>query len=122
MTIDITFGTVSAALGVATAVGKVVHSLVNVALEKRDGRIAALEATNESKARELESAFRVVKDTQKTLFDKLDALTHDHQAYKLHVAETYIGEAKIEKLVAPILERLSRIEDDLRRERTRSAA
>lgn len=109
MTIEITLGTVSTALGIAGAAGKIIHSLVNVALEKRDDKI-----------RELEGAHRAVRDTQSTLFGKLDALHREHQDYRLHVAETYIGEAKIEKLIMPILQRLDNIERDLRGERERT--
>lgn len=108
MTIDLTLGTVSATLGIAGGIGKIIHSLVNVALEKRDDKI-----------KELESAHRAVRETQGTLFGKLDALHREHQDYRLHVAETYIGEAKIEKLLGPIVNRLERIENDLRGDRER---
>lgn len=111
MTIEITPGTVSATLGIAGVVGKIIHSLVNVALEKRDEKI-----------KELEGAHRAVRDTQGTLFGKLDQLHREHQDYRLHVAETYIGEAKIEKLFAPVISRLERIENDLRGDRERARA
>lgn len=117
MTIDISVGTVGAACTVATLAGKIVHSLFSSALEKRDDRIAAMEKASDDKDRELEGAFKAVRDTQKTLFDKLDAAHNDLQAYKLHVAEHYVGEAKLEKLIAPVLTRLDSIERDLRRER-----
>lgn len=106
MTIEITLGTVSTALAIAGTAGKIIHSLVNVALEKRDAKIT-----------ELEGAHRAVRETQSILFGKLDTLHREHQDYRLHVAETYIGETKIEKLLLPVLQRLDNIERDLRGER-----
>ena len=61
-----------------------------------------------------------VKSTQKTLFLKLDEVTKEFNEYKLHVAEHYMAEAKLEKMLLPIERRLEAIEDDLRGARTRS--
>lgn len=110
MTIDVSVGTVGAACTVATLAGKIIHSLFSSALEKRDGKLE-----------ELNSAFKAARDTQRVLFEKLDTHHKEFQDYKLHVAETYLVEAKMEKLVAPILSRLDSIERDLRTaERARS--
>ena len=103
MTIDISVGTVGAACTVATLVGKIVHSLFTSALEKRDDKIE-----------ELNGAWKATRETQRVLFEKLDVHHKEFQDYKLHVAETYLVEAKMEKLVAPILSRLDGIERDLR--------
>lgn len=60
-----------------------------------------------------------VKMTQKVIFDKLDSVTKELHEYKLHVAETYVNQAALEKILAPIERRLEAIEDDLRGGRTR---
>lgn len=110
MTIEITLGTVSTALAIIGTAGKIVHSLVNIALEKRDAKLLELEGSLKA-ARETDAA------TRRILFDKLDAQHNALQDYKLHVAEHYVGEAKLEKLIAPILTRLDGIERDLRGDR-----
>ncbi len=115
MTIEITLGTVSTALAIAGTAGKIIHSLVNVALEKRDLKLAELEGA-------LKAAREVDASTRRILFDKLDAQHNALQDYKLHVAEHYVGEAKLEKLIAPILTRLDGIERDLRGERQQRTA
>jgi hypothetical protein len=61
-----------------------------------------------------EARITEVKNTQKTLFDKHDKLAADLQAYKLHVAESYVNQAALEKLLLPIERRLGSIEEDLR--------
>lgn len=103
MTLDISVSTVGAACTVATLTGKIIHSIVVGALEKRDDRIKALEDDRVG-----------LKATQSVLFNKLDKQTDEFAGYKLHVAETYIAEAKLEKIIAPVVNRLERIEDDLR--------
>ena len=60
-----------------------------------------------------------VKVTQKLLFEKYDKLNSDFNDYKLHVAETYIADAKLEKILRPIERRLEAIEDDLHGTRVR---
>jgi hypothetical protein len=106
MTIDISPGTVSATAAVVGVAAKIVHSLVGAALEKRD-----------EKLREIESAFKAVKATEVKLFEKLDGAHKELSEFKLHAAETYMAEAKMEKVIAgafaPILDRLSRIENRL---------
>lgn len=58
--------------------------------------------------------------TQKVLFDKLDVMTSALHDFELHVAETYVNEAKLERLFDPINRRLESIEKGLRDERARS--
>lgn len=110
MTIEITLGTVSTALGIIGTAGKIVHSLVKIALEERDAKIAEMGSSLKA-ARETDAA------TRRILFDKLDAHHKEFTDYKLHVAETYIVETKMEKLLAPVLSRLENIERDIRGER-----
>lgn len=117
MTIDISVGSVGAACAVVTLAGKIIHSLVAGALEKRDDRIGVLEKAGADKDRELEGAFRAVRDTQKTLFEKLDNHHREFQDYKLSVAEKYVGAAALKELLAPLVSRLDSIEHDLRKER-----
>lgn len=114
MTIDFSVGTVGAACAVATLTGKIVHSLFAGALEKRDSRIEALEKAVADKDRELEGAFKVVKDTQKLLFEKLDSHYKELQDYKLSVAKEYVATGALKELLAPIVTRLDSIEHDLR--------
>ncbi len=54
------------------------------------------------------------KSTTKVIFEKLDAVTHDLQAYKLHVAETYVNQAALQKMLDPIDRRLENIEKEMR--------
>ena len=57
---------------------------------------------------------------QATLFEKSDIVVKEFNAYKLHVAENYVNEGKLEKLFDPINRRLESIEKGLREERTRN--
>lgn len=93
---DINPGWVSASAAVGGIVATVATTLIRGAFADRDGRIEAL------------------KSTQKVLFDKLDNVTTALNDYKLHVAETYVNEGNLEKLLEPISRRLESIEDDLR--------
>lgn len=90
-------GWLTAAATVAGVIGTAGAAFVQIALSTRDQRIASLASG------------------QKILFDKLDAAVAELHAYKLHVAETYVNEAKLEKLLDPINRRLENIENDLRR-------
>ena len=108
MTLEISYGAVGAACTVIGLAGKVVHGLVANALEARDRAIADLE-----KRRSEDVA--ALKATQKILFEKYDLVCDDLQAYKLHVAETYVNQAALEKLLLPIERRLETIEQDLRK-------
>lgn len=87
---------------VAGVLGTGGAAIMHGALEKRDEKIAALERN------------------QKLLWEKQDAVAKELHEYKLHVAETYVNEAKLEKLLDPINRRLESIENDLRQERARS--
>lgn len=55
-----------------------------------------------------------LKATQKLLFDKADHAVSALHEYKLHVAETYVATAALEKMLHPIERRLEAIENDLR--------
>lgn len=65
------------------------------------------------------------KSAAKLLFDKFDGVNRDLQEYKLHVAESYVNQAALEKLLAPafaaVERRLETIESDLRRQRDQDA-
>lgn len=126
MNIEITGGSVTVTLGVITAAAKTVHWLVARELERRDKELSvALDARDNTykndtahaqrELDEVRGAFKAVKETQAKLFEKYDAVVRDFNEYKLHVAETYVGEAKLERLIAPIVNRLDSIERDLRR-------
>ncbi len=128
MVLDISVGSVSAACAVAGLTGKLVHWLVAGALEKRDTRIGELEKSLRTKDadieksmalkdRELEGAFKVVKDTQKLLFQKLDEHYKEFQDYRLIVAEKYVAAAALKEILAPLVSRLESIEHDFRQER-----
>ena len=54
------------------------------------------------------------RNSQSALFTKFDALVLELHEYKLHVAETYVNEAKLEKLFDPINRRLEGIENGMR--------
>lgn len=99
---EISPGWVSAGAAVGGLVVTVAGFWIRSAFETRDGQIAA------------------VKSTQKILFDKLDSVTRELQEYKLHVAETYVNQAALEKLLMPVERRLEAIEDDLRGGRVRT--
>lgn len=65
----------------------------------------------------VESQISSLKATQKLLFEKLDAMDKDLQSYKLHVAETYVNQAALEKALAPMNKALEEIKEELREER-----
>lgn len=98
---EINPGWVSACATVAGVVATVAGVLVRGAFHDRDQRLDAL------------------KSTQKVLFEKLDLVTHDLNEYKLRVAETYVNQGALEKLLDPIQRRLEAIENDIRNERRR---
>lgn len=54
------------------------------------------------------------RSTQKTLFEKLDVVARELQDYKLHVAETFVNQAALQKMIDPLDRRLEAIEKDLR--------
>lgn len=88
-------GTVAGVLGTGSA------AVIHGALASRDTQLSSL------------------RNGQKLLFEKLDVVTKELHEYKLHVAETYVNEAKLEKMLDPINRRLESIENDLRAERSR---
>jgi hypothetical protein len=114
LVIDVSVGTVGAVCTVATLIGKAVHGLVGTALEKRDEKIKQIESESVKKSLELEGAFRAARDTQKILFEKLDAHHKELQDYKLSVAERYVAAGALKEMLAPLVARLEGIEHDLR--------
>jgi hypothetical protein len=92
-------GWLTAAASVAGVLGTASAALMHNALASRDEQISSL------------------RTGQKIAFDKIDAQSRDLHEYKLHVAETYVNEAKLEKLFDPINRRLESIEKGLRDER-----
>lgn len=97
MTISVSAEGIIAACTILTLVGSVVWYLVMEALKARDVQIAS------------------AKTAQGVLFEKYDRVDADLQRYKLHVAETYINQSALERLLAPIERRLGAIEEDLRK-------
>lgn len=93
---------VGASATVVGVVATVATNLVRSAFAERDVQIAATKAT------------------QKILFDKLDTQARELHEYKLHVAETYVNQAALEKMLHPIERRLEAIENDLRGDRARA--
>lgn len=133
MTIEITPASVTITIAVGGAAAKIVHWLVGLALERRDAAIKAafdraVEAeetageaikvaltAKEREMDELRGAYRAIKETQGKLFEKHDFVVRELNEYKLHVAERYVGEEKLEKLFAPLVNRLEGIETEMRR-------
>lgn len=95
-------GWLTATATVAGVLGTGGAALMHSALSSRDEQLAAL------------------RRGQSALFEKHDAVVKELHEYKLHVAETFVGGARLEKLLDPINRRLENIENDLRQERTRS--
>lgn len=114
MTVEISWPAVGTGCVVLTFLGKVIHGAFAVALEKRDDAIKALgEDLTKEKARH-DTDVTALKTTQKLLFEKADKAVSELHEYKLHVAETYVAEGKLEKMLHPIERRLEAIENDLR--------
>lgn len=99
---EINPGWVSATAAVVGVVATIATTIVRGAFMDRDQRLDA------------------VKGTQKVLFDKLDIVSHDLNEYKLRVAETYVNQAALEKLLDPVNRRLEAIEQDLRNARSKT--
>ncbi len=93
---EISAGWVDAGAAVSAVVVTVAGAWIHSAFSSRDERLAAL------------------KSTQTILFDKLDAVTNALQVYKLHVAETYVNQAALQKMLDPIDRRLENIEKEMR--------
>lgn len=94
---------ITAAVAVGGVLVRWTHSAVRDERDARERDIAALKAT------------------QKVLFDRYDKLSEDFNDYRLHVAETYVAEAKLEKMFEPLNRRLENIEEGLRAERGRNS-
>lgn len=129
MTIEITPASVTITVTVVGALAKLVHWLVSrederreerweASLKTRDEKIAVLERSVADKDRELEGAFKAVKDTQRILFEKLDTHHREFQDYRLVVAEKYVAVGALKEMFAPLVARLDSIEHDLRGERS----
>lgn len=65
----------------------------------------------------VDNSVKAVKVTQKLLFDKHDEVVKDTNALRLHVAETYVSRGALKEQLAPIMEGLKEIRDELRQER-----
>jgi len=114
MIVELSWQAVTGTAIIGTLLCKIIHGLVSSALEKRDTRITGLCEDIDYSITERNKLIGAIKLTQKTLFDKFDAALKELNVYKLHVAETYVNEAKLEKLLAPIHRQLEAIESDLR--------
>lgn len=117
MTIELSWPAAASACAVLTILGKVVHGLVGTALESRDEAINVLRKDLEKKKVDHDVDVVALKATQKTLFERIDSQARELQNHKLHVAETYVNQAALEKLLVPIERRLEMIEKDLREPR-----
>lgn len=94
MTIDSGWVTAAATvLGVALTIG---GAWIHNSLSSRDEQISSTRAA------------------QKVLFEKLDVVANALQVYKLHVAETYVNQAALQKMLDPIDRRLENIEKEMR--------
>jgi hypothetical protein len=91
---DISSGWVDAGAAVSAVVVTIAGAWIHSAFASRDERLVAL------------------KGTQTILFDKLDIVTKALQDYKLHVAETYVNQAALQKMIDPIDRRLENIEKE----------
>lgn len=107
MVIEVNWGVAASAVGVVGGIAKVVHYVVGRALDERDQAIKTVRA-------EFQRAEECLKENQRKVWEKYDALVREFQDYKLHVAETYVCEAKVEKVLAPLVERLKAIEEEMR--------
>lgn len=105
--VELSSGWVSAGAAVGGLVVTIAGFWIRSAFEARDERIKAAETLHAADT-------AAVKTTQKLLFEKLDSQGRELQEYKLHVAETYVNQAALEKLLAPVERRLEAIENDLR--------
>ncbi len=65
----------------------------------------------------VDSSIKSVKITQKLLFEKHDAAVAETHALRLHVAETYVSRGALKEQLAPIMEGLKEIRDELRQDR-----
>ena len=101
MTIELSWAAAGACAAVIGLVGKGVYTVISTQKAAHDTDVTA------------------IKTTQKVLFDRCDKSSTDLQAYKLHVAETYVNREVLREALAPINRTLERIEDDLRPERNK---
>ncbi len=65
----------------------------------------------------VDSSVKAVKVTQKLLFDKHDEVVRDANSLRLHVAETYVSRGALKEQLAPIMDGLKEIRDELRQDR-----
>ena len=65
----------------------------------------------------VDASVKAVKATQKLLFEKHDAAVAETHALRLHVAETYVSRNALKEQLAPIMEGLKEIRDELRQDR-----
>lgn len=103
----------TAVVGLVTLLGgiaAVIHWLTRSALRSLEDNIESLRQLHVAEA-------TAIKAGVKLLFEKYDVLNSDVQHYKIHVAETYVNQVALEKLLLPIERRLENIETDLRGKR-----
>lgn len=115
---EITPQGISAATAVFGLILTIGAMLIRSSFGARDGQIRGLVNARETD-RKTASTQRTadmdgIKSTQKILFGKLDEANKSLSEYKLHVAETYVNQAALEKLLSPIERRLGSIEEDIR--------
>jgi len=65
----------------------------------------------------VDNSVKAVKGTQKLLFDKHDASVREVHELRLHVAETYVSRSALKEQLAPIMDGLKEIRDELRQDR-----
>ena len=109
---------VSAGAAVAALSVTVAAMLIRNAFSTRDEAIRKLQKQREDDKKtydkECEKDTENNRETARTLFGKIDENRQELADYKLHVAETYVNQAALEKLLGPIERRLESIEEDIR--------
>lgn len=106
MIVEISWGSIAAGLGVAGTLGEALRRFVNREIASCEKAVADLKQQHEDDVNKL-------RESVKTLFGKHDAVVKELNDYKLHVAETYVNQAALEKMLQPMERRLERIEESL---------
>ena len=82
--------------------------------ERFNARVLVVATAHNKLEGDLNAHIITAKTAERVLFSKLDTTTRELQDYKLYVAETYVNQAALEKMLHPIERRLEAIENDLR--------
>ena len=102
------------ALGILTLAGTGVSWILAQQDKAHDREVERIDKDAEELSRALEAGLASIRERNGILFAKLDQQARELHEYKLHVAETYVNQAALEKIFEPINRRLENIENDLR--------